>query len=354
MRTITIKTPSVKEKSTVCCRKNVLKSALPKVIENYRGALIFTDTNVLRLYGKKLAKYLPNVAVYAMPAGEENKTAETLFSLLEAMAGAGLHRNSVLVALGGGVVGDIGGLAASLYMRGIDCIQVPTTLLAQVDSSVGGKTAIDFCGIKNLVGAFRHPNLVLADPVFFATLPPREIRCGLGEIIKHGALDGEIFDLLMKNRDRLFDLDFLAEIVPLNIAFKASVVKQDPHEKGLRKCLNLGHTTAHAVELHKKTLSHGECVLIGLLYEAELAKKYCACDMEYLAELVALCRTALECDLRAIDIAEAAQLARLDKKNQTSTEIAVCVPTKRGEYEILSLGYNEYVQSLAEIKEKLC
>src|SRR5699024_10094782 len=133
------------------------------------------------------------------------------------------HRNACLVCLGGGVVGDIGGLAASLYMRGIACIQVPTTLLSQVDSSVGGKTAVDFMGVKNLVGAFFQPKQVFADPAFFATLPPREIRCGLGEIVKHGALDGDIYDTLQANRDRLFDLTFLAEIVPTNIAFKARV-----------------------------------------------------------------------------------------------------------------------------------
>ena len=230
MKTVVIQTEK-KETSRVTCRKNVLGRALPEALAAYKETFIFTDETVLALYGKKVRDVLGDVPVYAMPAGEEHKTPETLLSLLAAMTGAGLHRNACLVCLGGGVVGDIGGLAASLYMRGIACIQVPTTLLSQVDSSVGGKTAVDFMGVKNLVGAFFQPKQVFADPAFFATLPPREIRCGLGEIVKHGALDGDIFDTLQKNRGRLSDLDFLAEIVPANIVFKASVVRSDATER---------------------------------------------------------------------------------------------------------------------------
>ena len=179
MKTVVIQTEK-KETSRVTCRKNVLGRALPEALAAYKETFIFTDETVLALYGKKVRDVLGDVPVYAMPAGEEHKTPETLLSLLAAMTGAGLHRNACLVCLGGGVVGDIGGLAASLYMRGIACIQVPTTLLSQVDSSVGGKTAVDFMGVKNLVGAFFQPKQVFADPAFFATLPPREIRCGLG------------------------------------------------------------------------------------------------------------------------------------------------------------------------------
>ncbi len=352
MKIITIKAASAAEKSVVRCRKKVMEKALPAALNGYRGALIFTDTNVYGLYGKKLARYLPGVPVFAMPAGEKNKNAETLFSLLGAMAEAGLHRDSVLVALGGGVVGDVGGLAAALYMRGIACIQVPTTLLAQVDSSVGGKTAIDFRGVKNLVGAFRQPALVLADPAFFGTLPRREICCGLGEIVKHGALSAPLFERLVSAPD-LFDLGFLAGIVPENIAFKADVVRRDPHETGLRKCLNLGHTTGHAIELCTD-LSHGECVLIGLIFEAELAKKYAVCDGAYLDELIALCKRVLSCDLRSVDVSAAAELARLDKKNETNGRVVVCAPRARASYALLTLGYGEYAHALAEIKEKLC
>ncbi|MBR7186852.1 MAG: 3-dehydroquinate synthase [Clostridia bacterium] len=354
MKTIRLKTRDRATVSTVVCRDRVLEEALPKALEPYRerGVLVFTDETVFRLYKEKLEKYLPWARVHAMPAGEENKGAESLFSLLEAMAKAGLHRGSVLVALGGGVVGDIGGLAAGLYMRGIACIQVPTTLLAQVDASVGGKTAIDFCGVKNLVGLFKQPETVFADPAFFATLPPREIRSGLGEIIKHAALCAPLFDKLSAHEKNLTNLNFLAQIVPENIAFKVHTVAQDTLEKGLRKCLNLGHTVAHAIELSGADLSHGECVLIGIVYEAEFAKRHCVCDENYLNTLQALCLAVLG-SIPKVDIGRAAALSRLDKKNKDAENITLVVPVKKGEYKILELPLATYEEQLEEIQRIL-
>ena len=353
MKTVVIQTEK-KETSRVTCRKNVLGRALPEALAAYKETFIFTDETVLALYGKKVRDVLGDVPVYAMPAGEEHKTPETLLSLLAAMTGAGLHRNACLVCLGGGVVGDIGGLAASLYMRGIACIQVPTTLLSQVDSSVGGKTAVDFMGVKNLVGAFFQPKQVFADPAFFATLPPREIRCGLGEIVKHGALDGDIFDTLQKNRGRLSDFDFLAEIVPANIAFKASVVRSDATEKGLRKCLNLGHTTAHAFELLDGKLSHGEYVLVGTMFEAELAKKLADGDAAYLDELQSLCLTVLGGMPELPDAREAARFALLDKKNTGKGSVVMTVPVAKGKWSLLEISGEQYCAELQEIGRKLC
>lgn len=353
MKTVVIHTEK-KEISRVTCRKNVLQRALPEALSAYQEAFVFTDERVWALYGKKVRAALGDVPVHAMPAGEEHKTPETLFSLLAAMAGAGLHRNACLVCLGGGVVGDIGGLAASLYMRGIACIQVPTTLLSQVDSSVGGKTAVDFMGVKNLVGAFFQPKQVFADPAFFATLPLREIRCGLGEIVKHGALDGDIYDTLQANRDRLFDLDFLAEIVPANIAFKARVVRADATEKGLRKCLNLGHTTAHAFELLDGKLSHGEYVLVGTMFEAELAKRHEGGDAAYLSELQSLCLAVLGGMPALPDAEEAARFALLDKKNTGKGSVVMTVPVAKGNYQLLELSGEQYCAELQEIGRKLC
>ncbi len=338
--------------SVVVCRKHALRDGLSAEDLKERGALLFTDTNVLALYGRKIARYLPGIPVHAMPAGEANKNEETLFSLLGRMAAAGLKRNSALVVLGGGVPGDVGGLAASRSMRGIDCIQIPTTLLAQVDSSVGGKTAIDFCGVKNLVGTFRQPARVFADPAFFATLPPRELRCGLGEIVKHAALAGELFDLLEGQED-LFDLSFLSRIVPENIAFKAGIVRRDPEEKGLRRCLNLGHTTAHAYELADGKLSHGEYVLIGILLEAEIARTRTECDGEYLTRLQALAKRALG-GMPALPGEEAARAALLDKKNRKAEEVVLAVPVAKGRYGILALPFGEYVAALGEARKKLC
>lgn len=352
MKSFVISDKSV-QKSRIVCRKGVLGKALPALLAGYRQAFLFSDERVWELYGARARKALGTIGVHTMPAGEEHKTPETLFSLLAAMAAAGLHRGDCLVCLGGGVVGDVGGLAAALYMRGIDCIQVPTTLLAQVDSSVGGKTAVDFCGVKNLVGTFRQSAYVLADPGFFATLPVREVRCGLGEIIKHGALCPQLFDTLEENRDRLFDLDFLARIVPDNIAFKADVVRRDARESGLRKCLNLGHTTAHAYELLDGKLSHGEYVLIGTYIEAEIAAELGG-DRQYLKQLQQLCLAALGKMPRLPDAGQAAVIARLDKKNTQSGRVTLTLPFARGEYRLREMEEGEYERELVRIGRSLC
>ena len=351
MRTFSVTAKGSAERCRIVCRARAL-SGLKEAVGG-RKAFVFTDENVLGLYGKAIRRALPEAFVYAMKAGENFKTPQTLFDLLGKMAEAKLNRASLLVALGGGVVGDVGGLAASLYMRGIACIQVPTTLLAQVDSSVGGKTAVDFCGVKNLVGAFHQPELVLVDPAFLGTLPPRELRCGLGEIIKHGALDGAIFDRLAAQED-LFDLKFLAEIVPENIAYKLSVVRRDPHETGLRKCLNLGHTTGHALELADGMLSHGEYVLLGIIYEACLARAHADCDGEYLEALEALCRRVLAVDPAAFDVEKAAEAALLDKKNTSAGTVVITAPARKGEYVLIELPYEEYGRELAQIRRELC
>ena len=342
-----------REESRVVCTNDAY-SALEEALSAYREVFFFSDTTVWGLYGEEVKKRFPDALHATMPAGEAYKTPETLFSLLGEMARAGLHRKACLAVLGGGVAGDLGGLAAALYMRGIDCIQVPTTLLAQVDSSVGGKTAVDFAGVKNLAGAFRQPKYVFADPRFFRTLPAREVRCGLGEIVKHGALSAPLFDLLWERRASLSDLDFLAETVPANIAFKAAVVKKDPRERGLRKCLNLGHTTAHAFELTDGKLSHGEYVLAGTMFEAEFAKRHCGGDEAYLDRLEELCRIALGKLPSLPPAEEAARLALLDKKNEAMGEVTLTVPVKKGKYRLLTLGFQAYAKELQQIQGELC
>lgn len=320
-----------------------------------RANFVLTDSNVFALYGNKIKDKFSNAAIYAMPAGEEYKTEETLFSLLREMKKAELTRGDTFACVGGGVVGDLGGLAAALYMRGIDCIQVPTTLLSQADSSVGGKCAIDFEGIKNLVGVFRQPKKVYIDCDFLKTLPEREIRCGLGEIVKHGALNRELFEVLYHNRNRLFDLDFIESILFENIKIKADVVTADAGEKGLRRCLNLAHTTAHALELWDKKLSHGEYVLVGILFEAEIAKHLLKeADETYLNELKELARLALKENPRFAGAGDAAQFARLDKKNSEKEKIGLIVPKRCGEYAFLELADQEYARMLNEIGETLC
>ena len=174
MRTFTITDEST-QTSRIVCRREILQQALAEALRGYRQAFVFSDETVWQLYGRRVGRALGERAVYCMPAGEAHKTPETLFALLAAMAQAGLHRNDCLVCLGGGVVGDVGGLAAALYMRGIDCIQVPTTLLAQVDSSVGGKTAVDFCSIKTWWASFISRSMSISTPYFSPPCP--RARC---------------------------------------------------------------------------------------------------------------------------------------------------------------------------------
>lgn len=340
--------------STVISGDGVFEREFPALVGKYPKSFILTDTNVNRLYGNRIDALSGGAAKFVMPAGEKHKQPEQLFAILRAMAEAGLHRDSCLFAVGGGVVGDVGGLAAALYMRGIACVQVPTTVLSQVDSSVGGKTAVDLGDVKNLVGAFKQPETVLADGTFFQTLPKRELRCGLGEIIKHGALDGELFDGLWNNRARLFDLDYLSSVVPLNIAFKARVVSEDEREAGVRKSLNLGHTTGHALELSDGKYSHGEYVLVGMLFEGALAKKYVACDEEYLRRLSGLALYALGGMPPLSSAKEAAKFAKLDKKNGSDGDVVITAPVSKGKYALIAIPYAEYERGLEEIQEKLC
>ncbi len=347
MKRFTIQT-NTSESSEILCEEGIFSEM------EERAEFIFTDSNVDALYGKAIREKFGGVPVFAMPAGEEHKNKETLFALLGEMKNAGLHRGDTLVCIGGGVVGDVGGLASALYMRGIGCIQVPTTLLSQVDSSVGGKTAIDFGGVKNLIGAFCQPKKVYVDGSFLKTLPAREIRCGLGEIVKHAALSESLFETLWNRQDELFSTEFLSEIIPENIAIKADVVRRDAHEQGLRKCLNLGHTTAHAFELSDGKLSHGEYVLIGILFESKIALEYAHADKEYLKKLCLLAKKALG-EVRELPSAEeAVSFARLDKKNESNNQISLTVPVREGEFAFLQLSAEEYAAQLRKIRGTIC
>lgn len=338
---IEIHTPS--QNSVITCQKGCFKSLTPKFLCGHKN-FVLTDSNVYSLYREDiLSVFGATTPVYVLPAGEESKTHQNLFLILQAMIDAELHRNSYLFAVGGGVVGDIGGLAASLYMRGIHCVQVPTTLLAQVDSSVGGKTAVDMGKVKNVVGAFYQPEAVLVDSTFLHTLPEREIRCGLGEIVKYGGLNGDIFNRLRSNIRQLSSLDFLAEITPDCIAHKADVVRRDEREANERKSLNMGHTTAHALELYYGNLSHGEFVLIGMYYELKIALDMGMVSPDYAEQLNELIVAVLGEVPKYANVSQAVAFAKLDKKNSKSDEVSMIVPTSHGQYAELKLAYEKYL-----------
>ncbi len=336
---------------TIVYQNDAFRKKIAPMRENFLhgGGMIVTDANVYAIYRKKMERYLGGVPIYVMPAGERNKNEQTLFALLKNMKDVGLRRNSTLIAIGGGVVGDLGGLAASLYMRGIDLIQVPTTLLAQVDSSIGGKTAVDLGGVKNLIGAFKQPSRVYTDPVFLRTLPRRELRGGLGEIVKHGALSAPLFEKLCSAKD-VFDLDFLEEIVPENIALKADIVRRDPLETGLRKCLNLGHTTGHAIEL-STSLTHGECILWGIILETLIAERYLDIDQEFRRQLFDLIYTVL--GTTRTPMLHGLYFSLLDKKNTASDKVTLTVPVALEKWELLELTYAQYEKDIREVEGAL-
>lgn len=243
--------------------------------------LIVTDTNVERLYADEVSKILKDggydVAVYTFEAGEQNKNMASILGICRACVENKLDRSSMIVALGGGVVGDMAGFAAAIYMRGIRFVQIPTTLLAQSDSSVGGKTGIDFENGKNILGAFHQPKLVYINVSTLKTLPEEQFVSGMGEVIKHGLIrDADFFDYLAQNSKKIKSLDTetLIRMAKTNCTIKAEVVMNDERENGLRAILNFGHTIGHAVEAGSNfTKTHGECVGIGMIGAEYIAQK---------------------------------------------------------------------------------
>jgi shikimate kinase / 3-dehydroquinate synthase len=239
--------------------------------------VVVTESNVGPLYAERAAKSLRaagcETTIVSVPAGEANKTLDSIQSMWRGFLQAGLDRRSTVVALGGGVVGDMAGFAASTFMRGVNWVGVPTSLLAMVDASLGGKTGIDLPEGKNLVGAFHPPRLVLADPNLLASLPVAELRSGLAEVVKHGIIsDPGLFELCASGYEAVkSDLD---GIVRRAMAVKIAVIETDPYERGMRAALNLGHTVGHAVELVSEfRLRHGEAIAIGTVVEARLAER---------------------------------------------------------------------------------
>ena len=237
-----------------------------------RTAVVVTDSNVDRLYGDKFVRSLEGeyarVERIVFPAGEKSKTLETYAELVRGFAALELTRTDVAIALGGGVVGDLTGFAAATYMRGIDFIQVPTTLLAMVDSSIGGKTGVDIPEGKNLVGAFHLPKKIIRDVKFLETLPEKELKNGLAEMIKTAVLfDTEMFAALERLAclDNLCRLEKLEPLVNRTASWKQKIVDEDFKEGGKRKLLNLGHTFGHAIEkVSDFAISHGEAVAMGI------------------------------------------------------------------------------------------
>ena len=231
-----------------------------------RKALIITDSGVPYEYAKTVASQCAEGYIEVIEQGEGSKNFDIYKQLLTALLERGFTRSDCVIAVGGGVVGDLSGFVAASYMRGIDFYNIPTTFLSQVDSSIGGKVAIDFCGVKNIIGAFYQPKCVVIDTNVLSTLDKRQLSAGIAESIKMAAtFDKELFDLLLTTEDFYADVD---TIIEKSLKIKRDVVQQDPKEKSLRKVLNFGHTIGHAIESanNLNQLLHGECVGLGMLY----------------------------------------------------------------------------------------
>ncbi|OGO19416.1 MAG: 3-dehydroquinate synthase [Chloroflexi bacterium RBG_16_50_11] len=266
---------------------NIGAGLLPRVglwlkEKGYSGkAVIITDTNVKGLYADILQRSLANAAftvtILEVPAGEDQKTLATAGRLYQRLAESFAERTTPILALGGGVIGDLAGFVAATYMRGVPLVQIPTSLLAMVDSSIGGKTAVDHANLKNMIGAFYQPKLVVADVDTLKTLPKIELSNGMGEVIKHAVIrDKGFFEFLKENMAgaMAYNTGLLEDIIEKNARIKAPVVETDEKESDLRTILNFGHTVGHAVEaISDFKIKHGQAVAIGMMAAARISER---------------------------------------------------------------------------------
>lgn len=317
---------------------------------NGRKALVTTPI-INELYGGKIAGALDDYELILVPDGEDAKQWSIVEALLGKLLDAGLDRKSTIIALGGGTVGDLAGFAASIYMRGIDVIQIPTTLLAMVDSSIGGKTAVNHPKGKNLVGSFHQPSQVLIDPVFLETLPEREIRSGLAEVIKYGVIaDVELFELLESKELDEISLEDMGEIIARCATTKAYYVERDEEDReGIRAALNYGHTLGHAVEtLSKHVLNHGEGVAIGMIAAARISKgNDLLSELDYLRIHNLVEKYRLPSKIPTLDHSEIIEVMHRDKKAEEG-KIRFVLPSGIGREPVLRYVGDETVERVLE------
>ena len=340
MKTVTI---NASKKYNVLIENSSLNAAgklCAEAIGVCKGVIV-TDTNVDKLYSNILETSLKasgyKISKFVFEAGEKSKNAETLVAILEFFAQEGLTRSDCVFALGGGVVGDIAGFASAIYLRGIRFVQFPTTLLAAVDSSVGGKTGIDLTSGKNLAGAFHQPSLVICDYSLLSTLSPEIFADGCAEVAKYGVInDRHLFDML-KNGVR----ENIEDIIASCVANKSRIVESDEFDTGKRQLLNLGHTVGHAIEkISNFSISHGSAVSIGIVIIMRAAVKLGYCKEKDLSELISLLQSLglpIQCYYNAEKLTE---VALSDKKRNGDT-ITLAVPYAIGDTRLLRLPITE-------------
>ncbi len=306
------------------------------VLKLNRKVLIVTDSGVPSNYAETLAKQCQSPFIVTIPQGEASKSLNTYKMLMEKMVKNGFTRTDCVVAVGGGVVGDLSGFVASTFMRGVDFYNIPTTVLSQVDSSIGGKVAIDFCGYKNIVGAFYPPKAVIIDPDTLETLDKRQISNGLAESVKMALTsDRELFEIF-ENGSGNIDL-----IIEKSLKIKKAVVEADEKESGIRKILNFGHTLAHAIESQNnlKELYHGECVALGMLPMCSQAVR------ERLISVLEKLNLPTEFDYDFDTVLEAISH---DKKAQGESITVITVP-EIGSFQMKNIPLTEFESYLKEV-----
>lgn len=314
----------------VLIERGLLSSSgkLIKTVTKGNTAVIVSETNVYPLYGEKLKSSLEqegfNVITYVFPAGEQSKNTDTLVDLWEFLAKNHVTRSDTLIALGGGVTGDLTGFAAATFLRGIRYIGIPTTLLSMVDSSVGGKTAVDLKGGKNLAGAFLQPSLVIIDPDTLDTLSPSVFSDGMAEVIKYGMINlPDFLTMLSGNID-------IADVIEICVKDKRDIVNEDERDLGLRQLLNFGHTPAHGIELLSDfKVSHGSAVAIGMVIITRASIKADLCEKEALGILLSLLKKYSLPTAVSFSCKEIAEIALNDKKRAGGT-ITLVLPEKAG------------------------
>ncbi len=302
-----------------------------------RKVLVVTDSGVPKVYAETVAKKCKEPLIVTVAEGEASKCFDTYKYLLEQMVENNFTRSDCVVAVGGGVVGDMAGFASTTYMRGVDFYNIPTTVLSQVDSSIGGKVAIDFCGLKNIVGAFYPPKAVIIDPDTLKTLPDRQISNGLAEALKMAMTsDAELFNIFEKENIA----DNIDKIIESSLKIKRYVVEEDEKEAGLRKILNFGHTLAHAIESENEmqNLYHGECVALGMIpmCSEEVRKR--------LLSVLNKLNLPTATDTKADAIIEA---MRHDKK-LSGDNITVIYVEKIGEFSMKTMSFSDFVKTVKE------
>ncbi|MCF6466490.1 3-dehydroquinate synthase [Clostridium sp. Cult2] len=320
---------------------NELNSYLKDI--GVKNLYIITDENVNNLYEDYLYENVKefDFTTYVLAPGERSKSIDTTFSIYDNLIENNIDRNTLILSFGGGVVGDITGFVASTFKRGINYIQIPTTLLAQVDSSIGGKVGIDYGGLKNIIGSFYFPNLIIIDVIFLKTLSKRDIISGLGEILKYGLIvDYNLFKFVSSNLSNIYrkDINILLEIINQSVSIKKNIVNMDKYDKGLRRILNFGHTIGHGIEAYYNftKFNHGETVILGMIYESYIAKEKGLIDDIYFEEINdVLKKLVMPIKFNIEEIERLIKIMRNDKKNFDGNIVFV-LPIGEGKVEVFN------------------